>query len=160
MYQFSTISGCLFIIIMMFNRVICGITEETRRSHILRASLEAICFQTRDILEAMNKDCGVPMSKLQVDGGAIHNNLLMQLKADLCGIPVVRPHMAETSAFGAALAAGVAAGIEVCQLNDIQSSPCDIFSPRITDQERDNRYSRWKMAIERSFGWHLNETAQ
>ncbi|XP_073979620.1 glycerol kinase 1 isoform X2 [Rhodnius prolixus] len=67
--------------------VICGITEETTKSHILRAALEAICFQTRDILESMDKDCGLPLSKIQVDGGAIQNNLLMQLKADLCGIP-------------------------------------------------------------------------
>lgn len=68
--------------------VIVGITEETQRGHIIRAALEAVCFQTRDILEAMNKDCGFPLTKLKVDGGMTSNNLLMQLQADLCGIPV------------------------------------------------------------------------
>ncbi|KAK9498284.1 hypothetical protein O3M35_002953 [Rhynocoris fuscipes] len=137
---------------------ICGITEETGRTHILRATLEALCFQTRDILEAMNKDCGIPLNKLQVDGGAIKNNLLMQLKADICGIPIVRPHMAETSALGAAMAAGAAKGIQVCNFNDIQPSASDTFTPKITDQERHSRYSKWKMAVERSFGWDLNQT--
>ena len=74
--------------ISLFCRVICGITEETQRSHILRAAMEAICFQTRDILEAMRKDTGLPLSELWVDGGMIKNNLLMQLQADLCGVPV------------------------------------------------------------------------
>ncbi|CAG2060995.1 unnamed protein product [Timema podura] len=68
--------------------VICGITEDTTQLHIIRAALEAVCFQTRDILEAMNKDCGIPLSKLQVDGGMTTNNLLMQLQADLIGISV------------------------------------------------------------------------
>ncbi|CAA9995897.1 unnamed protein product [Nesidiocoris tenuis] len=93
--------------------VICGITEETQRSHIMRAAMEAICFQTRDILEAMRKDCGAPLFNLQVDGGMTKNNLLMQLQADLCGIPV----------------------------------------------NRNSRYSKWKMAVERSFGWDLSERA-
>jgi len=139
--------------------VICGITEETHRSHIMRAAMEAICFQTRDILEAMNKDCGIPLSKLQVDGGMTKNNLLMQLQADLCGTPVVRPHMAETSALGAAMAAGIANGVNVWDLEDIPQSPNDTFLPRITDQDRDERYSKWKMAVERSFGWDLSESA-
>lgn len=65
-----------------------GITEDTQRSHIIRAALEAICFQARDILEAMNKDSGTPLKKLQVDGGMTKNNLLMQFQADLIGIPV------------------------------------------------------------------------
>lgn len=69
-------------------RVICGITEDTTQGHIIRAALEAVCFQTRDILEAMNKDCGIPLEKLQVDGGMTSNNLLMQLQADLIGISV------------------------------------------------------------------------
>lgn len=69
-------------------RTIIGITEDTQRGHIIRATLEAVCYQTRDILEAMNKDCGLPLTKLQVDGGMVANNLLMQLQADLCGIPV------------------------------------------------------------------------
>uniref|UniRef100_A0A0K8SKA2 Probable glycerol kinase n=1 Tax=Lygus hesperus TaxID=30085 RepID=A0A0K8SKA2_LYGHE len=135
--------------------VICGITEETQRSHIVRAAMEAICFQTRDILEAMAKDCGTPLYKLQVDGGMTANNLLMQLQADLCGIPVIRPHMAETSALGAAIAAGVAGGVDVWDINDIQAPANDIFRPRVTEFERNNRYLKWKMAVERSFGWEI-----
>lgn len=65
-----------------------GITEDTQRGHIIRAALEAVCFQTRDILEAMNKDCGMPLTRLQVDGGMTKNNLLMQLQSDLIGISV------------------------------------------------------------------------
>jgi glycerol kinase len=68
--------------------VICGITEDTTSAAIVRAALEAVCFQTRDILDAMNKDCGIPLTKLLVDGGMTVNNYVMQLQADLCGIPV------------------------------------------------------------------------
>ncbi|XP_066993555.2 glycerol kinase 3 [Anabrus simplex] len=133
--------------------VICGITEETTQQHIIRAALEAVCFQTRDILEAMNKDCGYPLSKLQVDGGMTSNNLLMQLQADLIGIAVMRPLMAETTALGAAIAAGNAEGIEVWDMKNTLPLPCDVFKPAISDDERDIRYSKWKMAVERSLGW-------
>ncbi|XP_024082253.1 glycerol kinase-like [Cimex lectularius] len=133
--------------------VICGITEDTTRAHILMAALEAICFQTRDILEAMYKDCNISFSKLKVDGGMIKNNLLMQLQADLCGVPVVRPHMAEISALGAALAAGLA--LNVIDFKNITQSPSDTFYPQITDEERDYRYSKWKLAIEKSLGWDI-----
>ncbi|XP_069698290.1 glycerol kinase 3 isoform X1 [Periplaneta americana] len=133
--------------------VICGITDETTKGHIIRAALEAVCFQIRDILEAMSKDCGLQLTRLQVDGGMTANNLLMQTQADLVGIPVMRPRMAETTALGAAMAAGSAEGIEVWDLKNIQPVPCDIFNPLITEEERDARYSKWKMAVERSFGW-------
>lgn len=72
----------------MHDSVICGLTEETSKDHIVRAALEAVCFQTRDILEAMNQDCGIPLTKLLVDGGMTANDFLMQQQADLCGIPV------------------------------------------------------------------------
>ncbi|XP_066905890.1 glycerol kinase [Halyomorpha halys] len=135
--------------------VICGITEETQRSHILRAAMEAICFQTRDILEAMHKDTGLPLSELWVDGGMIKNNLLMQLQADLCGVPVVRPHMAETTSLGAAIAAGLAEGVGALDIEHLSPGPNDVFSPKITGKERNARYSKWKMAVERSFGWDI-----
>uniref|UniRef100_A0A1B6MF44 glycerol kinase n=2 Tax=Graphocephala atropunctata TaxID=36148 RepID=A0A1B6MF44_9HEMI len=138
---------------------IVGITEETQRGHIIRATLEAICYQTRDILEAMNKDCGIPLTRLQVDGGMTTNNLLMQLQADLCGIPVVRPQMAETTALGAAMAAGSAAGIEVWDLDHLQPTSNDTFSPVITDEERDNSYAKWKMAVERCLHWDMPPTS-
>jgi glycerol kinase len=137
--------------------VICGITDETTKGHIIRAALEAVCFQIRDILEAMSKDCGLQLTRLQVDGGMTANNLLMQTQADLVGIPVMRPVMAETTALGAAMAAGSAEGIEVWDLNNIQPVPCDIFNPLIKEDDRDARYSKWKMAVERSFGWEASE---
>lgn len=71
-----------------YYRIIVGISEETSKEHIVKAALEAVCFQTRDILEAMNKDCGIPLSRLLVDGGMTSNNFAMQMQADLCGIPV------------------------------------------------------------------------
>uniref|UniRef100_A0A023F8S9 Probable glycerol kinase n=1 Tax=Triatoma infestans TaxID=30076 RepID=A0A023F8S9_TRIIF len=137
--------------------VICGVTEETTKGHIIRAALEATCFQTRDILEAMNKDCGIPLRQLLVDGGMTANDFLMQQQADLVGIPVIRPSMAETTALGAAMAAGSAKGIEVWNLKDVHTVPVDTFLPTISEDERDYKYSRWKMAIERSLGWSITE---
>lgn len=81
-----------------FFRVICGITEDTQRGHILRASFEAVCFQVRDILDAMKKDCGIPPQRVQVDGGMTSNKLLMQLQSDLIGLDVIKPEMAESTA--------------------------------------------------------------
>lgn len=81
-----------------FLRVICGITEDTQKGHIFRATFEAVCFQVRDILDAMRKDCGIPLVKLQVDGGMTANQLLLQLQADLVGLEVIRPSMAELTA--------------------------------------------------------------
>ncbi|KAL0273894.1 UNVERIFIED_CONTAM: hypothetical protein PYX00_006465 [Menopon gallinae] len=133
--------------------VIVGITLETEKAHIIRAALEAVCFQIRDILEAMKKDCGIPLTKLQVDGGMTNNNIVMQLQADLIGIPVVRPKMTETTALGVAMAAGQAEGIEIWDLDNIHSSYSDVFKPAISNAERDIRYSKWKSAVERSFDW-------
>lgn len=78
--------------------VICGLTEDTQRGHILRATLEAVCYQVRDILEAMKKDSGLPLVQLQVDGGMTANSLLLQLQSDLVGLNVIRPEMAELTA--------------------------------------------------------------
>ncbi|XP_076285245.1 glycerol kinase 1 isoform X2 [Lasioglossum baleicum] len=131
--------------------VICGITEETQDDHIVRAALEAVCFQTRDILEAMAKDSGTQLTTLRVDGGMTVNNLLMQLQADLTGINVVRPNMVETTALGAAMLAAI--GAELIDINDVDASQVTKFSPEIGENERDLRYSKWKMAIERSLKW-------
>ncbi|XP_063241536.1 glycerol kinase 3-like [Bacillus rossius redtenbacheri] len=132
---------------------IVGITDQTTSGDVVMAAMEAVCFQTRDIIEAMNTDCGVPLRQLLVDGGMTANNSLMQLQADLCGFEVVRPLMTETTALGAAMAAGSAEGIGVWDLSQVHSAPADTFYPAITEDERDIRYSRWKMAIKRSFGW-------
>lgn len=136
--------------------VICGITEDTEQYHIIRAALEAVCFQTRDMLEAMVKDSGTNLSMLQVDGGMTVNNLLMQLQADLTGITVVRPNMVETTALGAAILAAI--GVDLIDINEVDVSQVTKFSPMIGENERDLRYSKWKMAIERSMKWDCSTT--
>lgn len=139
--------------------ILCGLTQFTTKGHIIRASLEAVCYQTRDILEAMNKDCGIPLTKLQVDGKMSHNNLLMQLQADLTGIPVVRSLLPDSTALGVAIAAGQADGINIWNLQEKQdtehflSRGSDTFLPTTTEEERNSRYTKWKMAVQRSLGW-------
>lgn len=136
--------------------VICGITEDTEQYHIVRAALEAVCFQTRDMLEAMVKDSETKLTMLQVDGGMTVNNLLMQLQADLTGITVVRPNMVETTALGAAILAAI--GADLIDINEVDVSQVTKFSPMIGENERDLRYSKWKMAIERSMKWDCSTT--
>ncbi|KAK4872952.1 hypothetical protein RN001_014981 [Aquatica leii] len=135
--------------------IICGLTAFTTKKHIIRAALEAVCFQTRDILEAMNKDCGIPVTKLHVDGKMTTNNLLMQLQADISGVPVIRAQSQDVTALGVAIVAGQAKGIEVWDINadDRGSAMSDLFLPTTTHEERDLRYTKWKMAVQRSLGW-------
>uniref|UniRef100_A0A4W3GPM1 glycerol kinase n=1 Tax=Callorhinchus milii TaxID=7868 RepID=A0A4W3GPM1_CALMI len=97
--------------------IICGITQFTNRNHIAFAALEAVCFQSRELLDAMNEDSGIKMSTLKVDGGMTNSNVLMQLQADILSIPVVKPSLIETSSLGAAMAAGAAEGIGVWNLH-------------------------------------------
>ncbi|XP_017771720.1 PREDICTED: glycerol kinase [Nicrophorus vespilloides] len=134
--------------------VICGISAETNSSHIIKAALEAVCFQTRDVLDAMDKDYGRRLQNMQVDGGMTANSLLMQLQADLAGVTVNKPNMAESTALGAAMVAGAAVG---CW--DIVNTPLEIpfqtWSPRYTENERDVCYVRWKNAVERAMGWDI-----
>ncbi|CAG9855577.1 unnamed protein product [Phyllotreta striolata] len=133
--------------------VICGLTEETKPGHLVKAALEAVCFQVRDVLEAMTLDCNMSLNKLLVDGGMTVNDYLMQMQSDYCGIPVVRPTLTETTSFGAAVAAGIAKGIAVWELDKILPVPCDTFNPLISEDVRNMKYSKWKMGIERSIGW-------
>ncbi|XP_076338426.1 glycerol kinase 3-like isoform X1 [Tachypleus tridentatus] len=135
--------------------IMIGLTHFTTRAHIARATLEAVCFQTKEIIDAMNMDCGSPLKQLQVDGGMTENNLLMQIQADLLGIPVVRSCMPETTALGAAMAAGVADGVNVWSLEpeDLSAIATDIFYPTVVEEEREERYQRWKEAVKRSMGW-------
>lgn len=135
--------------------MICGITEDTTSAQIVRATLEAVCFQTRDILDAMNNDSGIPISQLKVDGGMTSNKLLMQLQADVIGIDVLCPKMAETTSLGVAMLAGAAVGVWDLTGNKPLNIPTDVFTPKISDNERDMRYSKWKMAVERSLGWDI-----
>ncbi|KAH6929652.1 hypothetical protein HPB50_003793 [Hyalomma asiaticum] len=128
--------------------IICGLTQFTTRAHIARATLEAVCFQVRDILDSMDRDSGTRLKQLLVDGGMAVNDLLMQLQADLLGIPVVRPQMAETTALGAAIAAGAADGIDVWSL-DSRNFPkvtTDVFEPSILPAG----HGRWMKALSSS----------
>jgi glycerol kinase len=131
--------------------IICGITEETEKGHILRASLESVCFQVRDILEAMNQESGIPLTKLRVDGGMTKNDQVMQWQSDLIGMEVIRPTIVETTCLGSAIIAGRAIGKWNMDLDVAGISKK--FKPQITEDERDIRYQKWKKAIERSLGW-------
>nr|CAI5864887.1 unnamed protein product [Callosobruchus analis] len=137
--------------------IICGLTAFSTKQHIIRAALEAVCFHTRDILEAMNKDCGIPLTKLHVDGKMIENSLLMQLQADISGIPVIRAQSQDITALGTAMAAGAAKGIDAWDIysEERELVPSDTFLPTSTESERDARYTKWKMAVQRSLGWAL-----
>ncbi|XP_077338698.1 glycerol kinase isoform X2 [Lithobates pipiens] len=141
--------------------IICGLTQFTNKNHIAFAALEAVCFQTREILDAMNQDCGIPLSQLQVDGGMTNNKILMQLQADILCIPVVKPSMPETTALGAAMAAGAAEGVGVWSLNpsDLTAVTCERFEPQINPEESEYRYARWKKAVKKSMDWESSEPA-
>ncbi|HXF64920.1 MAG TPA: glycerol kinase GlpK [Caldilineaceae bacterium] len=134
--------------------VIVGLTRYVNRAHIVRAALESICYQTREVLEAMNADSGVPLRSLKVDGGATANNFLMQRQADILGVEVMRPKIAETTSLGAAYAAGLAAGfwdsLEGLRAN-WQMDRC--WTPQISETEREAGFAGWKKAVTRTFDW-------
>uniref|UniRef100_A0AAX7V2R7 Probable glycerol kinase n=1 Tax=Astatotilapia calliptera TaxID=8154 RepID=A0AAX7V2R7_ASTCA len=140
--------------------IICGLTQFTNKSHLAFAALEAVCFQTREILDAMNQDSGIPLTQLQVDGGMTSNKLLMQLQADILCIPVVKPSMPETTALGAAMAAGAAEGVSVWSLNpeDLSEVTSEKFEPQINPEESEFRYARWKKAVEKSMNWETMDS--
>ena len=135
---------------------IVGITRGTTAAHIARATLEAITFQTKDVVDAMTTDSGIELRELRVDGGAAANDLLMQIQADVLGVPVVRPSMTETTALGAAYLAGLATGFW-SDLDDLRSQWREDrrFEPNIGASERDARYAQWKEAVERAKGWAM-----
>ena len=134
--------------------VIVGLTRYINRGHIARAALEATAFQTREVLDAMNKDSGVPLTALKVDGGMVYNELLMQFQADILGVPVIRPKVAETTSLGAAYAAGLAVGFwsnfDELRANWGKDAEWD---PKMAAEEREKLYAGWKKAVERTFGW-------
>ncbi|CAG8626634.1 19561_t:CDS:1, partial [Racocetra persica] len=133
---------------------IVGITQYTKKEHIARATLEATCFQTRAILEAMNSDSNHPLTYLKVDGGMTSSDLCMQIQADILGINVDRPAMRETTALGAAIAAGLAVGVwKLSDLDKVNSDGNDIFKPQVSRENAAQRYQLWQKAVERSFGW-------
>ncbi|MEG6614094.1 glycerol kinase GlpK [Pseudoclostridium thermosuccinogenes] len=134
--------------------IIIGITRGTRREHIIRATLESIAFQSRDVFEAMKADAGTEVKVLQVDGGVSVSPFCMQFQADILGIPVNRPAVTETTALGAAHLAGLAVGIWKDKL-DIRKEFAEgkTFMPAMDEKIREDKYARWKRAVERSRNW-------
>ena len=139
--------------------VIVGMTRFVNRGHIARAALESTAYQTRDVLEAMEKDSGVKLTRLKVDGGLVVNELLMQFQADLLDVPVVRPRIAETTALGAAYAAGLALGFwdgfDALRANWQQSRE---WIPALDPNVRDHLYINWKRAVERTLNWEVGQS--
>jgi len=134
--------------------VIVGLTRYIHRGHIARAVLEATAYQTREVVEAMEKDAGIQLTGLKVDGGMVKNDLLMQFQADLLNVPVVRPKVSETTALGAAYAAGLALGfwpdLSALQANWQKDQE---WRPRMDAETREKYYSSWKKAVTRTFDW-------
>ncbi|MGN6209268.1 glycerol kinase GlpK [Asticcacaulis sp.] len=133
---------------------IIGLTRGSTKAHIARAALEAIAFQSAEVLEAMISDSGVRLTELRVDGGASHNNLLMQFQADILGVPVVRPKITETTALGAAYLAGLAVGFwRATDALRAQWQVDRVFEPVMGADERLARMARWRKAVDRSLDW-------
>src|SRR5437773_9872387 len=134
--------------------VIAGLTRYANKGHFARAVLEATAFQTREVVEAMENDSGVNPDVLRVDGGMVANELLMQFQADILGVPVVRPKVAETTALGAAYAAGLAVGFFTGTEELVANWAMDHrWEPKMDDSKRKHIYRFWKKAVARSFDW-------
>jgi len=136
---------------------IVGMTRYATKGHIARAALEATAFQTREVLDAMNKDSGVALTALKVDGGMVYNDLLMQFQADILGVPVIRPSVAETTALGAAYAAGLAVGFWA-KVEDLRANwgKDHEWTPSMDPKHRDAQYKNWKKAVTKTFDWVEN----
>jgi glycerol kinase len=134
--------------------VIAGLTRYVNRGHIARAVLEATAWQTREVLDAMNADSGVALKALKVDGGMVGNELLMQFQADVLGVPVIRPKVSETTALGAAYAAGLAVGFWNA-IDDLRANWASDreWQPSMDPTRRAAEYGRWKKAVTKTFDW-------
>jgi glycerol kinase len=135
---------------------IVGLTRNAGRAHLARATLEAIAYQARDVVEAMEREAGVTLSELRVDGGAAANNLLLQIQADILGREVVRPAVLETTALGAAYLAGLAVGFWKDK-DDVSRNWREDrrFHPQMPDERREELYAGWQRALERAKGWEM-----
>lgn len=134
--------------------ILVGLTRGVNSNHIIRATLESIAYQTRDVLDAMQADSGLLVNLLRVDGGATANNFLMQFQSDISGVPVERPQVKEVTALGAAYLAGLAVGFwssldEILEMNQAEK----VFKPKLLVSEREKMYKGWQKAVSRSFGW-------
>ncbi len=134
--------------------VIAGLTRYVNKGHIARAVLEATAWQTKEVVDAMDKDSGVALKSLRVDGGMVHDELLMQVQADVLGVPVIRPKVAETTALGAAYAAGLAVGFWK-DLDELRANwgVDRTWEPNMDPAQRDRQYALWKKAVTRTFDW-------
>ena len=134
--------------------VIAGLTRYVTKGHIARAVLEATAWQTREVLDAMNADSGVELTALKVDGGMVFNELLMQFQSDVLGVPVIRPKVAETTALGAAYAAGLAVGFWA-EVEDLRANWAKDkeWTPSMDEAVREKEYRLWKKAVTRTFDW-------
>ncbi len=134
--------------------VIAGLTRYVTKGHLARATLEATAYQTREVIDAMHADSGVPLTSLRVDGGMVANALLMQFQSDILGVPVIRPKVTETTALGAAYAAGLATGywrdLDELRANWGQDA---IWHPSMEEPRRGSLFASWKKAVTRSFDW-------
>ena len=133
---------------------IVGLTRGVNKYHIIRATLDSLCYQTNDVLQAMKADSGIELAALKVDGGASANNYLMQTQADLIDAPVQRPRCVETTAMGAAYLAGLAVGYWASKEDVIKNWAIDrTFEPSIPAEERETRVKHWKKAVKSAYGW-------
>ena len=131
-----------------------GLTRGSGRAEVVRAALEAVAYQTRDVLEAMVSDSGTGLKELRVDGGMVANDFLMQFQADLLGVPVVRPVVSETTALGAAYLAGLAVGYWRDQMEIASNWSVDrTFTPSAERSAHDELYAGWKRAVQRALEW-------
>ncbi|MGJ5714111.1 glycerol kinase GlpK [Staphylococcus equorum] len=137
---------------------IFGLTRGTEKEHFIRATLESLCYQTRDVLEAMEKDSGIKVNNLRVDGGAVKNNFIMQFQSDILNVGVERPEISETTALGAAYLAGLAVGFwdskdEIANRWKLDKQ----FNPDMVEQEREKHYKGWKKAVEATQVFKLDD---
>ena len=133
---------------------IVGLTRGTNKDHIIRATLESLAYQTRDVLDAMEADSGINLKELAVDGGAVANDFLMQFQADILGTPVERPEYTETTALGAAYLAGLATGYWESKEEVLEKRDIDItFQPEMGEEEREELYAGWQKAVKRAGDW-------
>ena len=137
--------------------VIVGLTRYVNRGHLARAALEATAYQTREVLDAMKSDSGIDLQSLKVDGGMVVNDVLMQFQADILNVPVTRPRVAETTALGAAYAAGLAVGFWK-SLEELRSNWAvdKTWVPDMPANQRTRLFAGWKKAVTRSFDWIEN----
>ena len=135
---------------------ILGITRGTKREHIIRAAQESIAYQSADLVFAMEKDTGVPLKRLKVDGGASRDSFLMQFQADVLNAEVIKPTTHETTALGVAMLAGLSVGVwkDLAQLKQMQKID-KIYKPNMQACVREEKLKKWRKAVERSMGWDL-----